>query len=153
MAGKKYQDGSLEPKPTDAHLPCEKACPPADATTTELRRVLLSWCHEDEMPAKTILCVPSKGTEAWVIAALLPEDPALKSEIECYPDPEKRLGQQKKSLRFEKSRRSYLDRQDQMERRWAGIVATESNLTEARRFQKDVLAALSPKMDSVDGPV
>lgn len=142
VAGKKYQDGNLIPKPTDAPLPCEMACPPAHATTSELRRVLLSWGNEQAVPYKTILCIPSKSIEAWVIAALFPDDRMLKSEPECYPDPESRLRQQKKTARFDKSRASYLDRQEKIERQWPVVAAEGRGLNEARRFEMDVLTAL-----------
>src|SRR5208283_5212656 len=45
-------------------LPCARDCPPASATTHPLRRVLLSWAGETQAPRQTVLCTPSKSTEA-----------------------------------------------------------------------------------------
>lgn len=142
VAGMRYQDGNLIPQDGDGVLPCEQACPPAHATTNLLRKTLLSWCREKDVPTKTVVCMPSKSTETWVVAALLPEDKAMHAGIECFPNPEARLGQQKKIARFEKSRRDYLDRQKELEERWPHLTAPDQGLAEARRFQKDVLEKL-----------
>ncbi len=96
VAGKKYQDGNLTPEANDGFLPCEQACPPASATTDELRKILMSWCNESSTPPKVVVCTPSKSTEAWVVAAILPQDKAVEAGIECFPDPEVRLGLQRK---------------------------------------------------------
>ncbi len=74
VAGMRYADNSIVPQPSDGALPCEVICPPARRTTDILRTVLLSWCGEATVPTKTVLCTPSKSTEAWVVAALFPSD-------------------------------------------------------------------------------
>jgi|HubBroStandDraft_6_1064221.scaffolds.fasta_scaffold470531_1 hypothetical protein len=70
VAGKHYNDYGFPSGFDD--LPCEEPCPPASATTDALRRVLLNWAGETQVPLRTVLCIPSKSTEAWVLAALFP---------------------------------------------------------------------------------
>lgn len=91
VAGFEYADGSLVPLPTDGALPCARVCPPPSDSTNELRKVLLSWCGEEKMPPKTVVCMPSKSSEAWVVASLFPNDRAVGQGIECYANPESRL--------------------------------------------------------------
>ena len=71
VASKTYEEGSVAADVQDGALPCELGCPPASATTAALRSVLLSWCGEGGTPNRTVTCIPSKNTEAWVLAALL----------------------------------------------------------------------------------
>ena len=140
VAGFDYADGALTPLPADGALPCEKPCPPPSDTTNELRRVLLSWCGEAATPPKTVVCMPSKSTEAWVVAALFPDDQAMGQGIECHPNPESRLGQQPAAVRIRKKKREYLSRASDLEQAWPRIAAPAA-LGEAHRFQSEFLAA------------
>lgn len=75
-------------------LPCERPCPPPIATVDALRMVMLAWIGEPQVPPGTVLCTPSKSTEAWVMAAIFPNDKeTAKEHWECHPKPESRLGQ------------------------------------------------------------
>ncbi|MBL9143837.1 MAG: hypothetical protein JNM99_09150 [Verrucomicrobiaceae bacterium] len=141
VAGYDYADGSLVPLPTDGALPCAKACPPPADTTNELRKVLLSWCGEAATPPKTVVCMPSKNTEAWVVASLFPNDQAMTQGIECYGNPESRLGQQPAAARVRKKKRDYLSRAAELEQAWPRI-ALPTALGEAFRFQTEFLTAL-----------
>jgi hypothetical protein len=141
VAGKRYSDGSVTPQSGDEALPCERPCPPASATTNALRSVLLSWCGEAAVPARTVICMPSKSTEAWVVAALFPHDLAMKRGIECFPDPQSRLGQQPKSRRIRKRQADYQGIADRLEEAWPRLAA-HGELSEAHRFQADFLACL-----------
>ncbi len=138
VAGFEYADGSLVPLPTDGALPCAKACPPPADTTDELRKVLLSWCGEANAPPKTVVCMPSKSTEAWVVASLFPTDQAMAQGIECYPNPESRLGQQPVAVRVRKKKRDYQSRAAELEQAWPRIAASAA-LGEAFRFQTEFL--------------
>jgi hypothetical protein len=71
----------------DAEIGVEKACPPARATTDALRKVMLQWLGPDAPPRKLVLVVPSKSTEAWVLAALASERNEAIPGIECLPEP------------------------------------------------------------------
>src|ERR1035438_7396737 len=76
VAGFDYADGSITPEVTDGVLPCEQPCPQPTDTTDAMRPVLLSWCGEQQTPVRTVICMPSKSTEAWVVASLFPDDQA-----------------------------------------------------------------------------
>lgn len=121
-------------------LPCEQPCPPSAATTDLLRNLMLAWVGETKEPPRTILCTPSKSTEAWVMAVFFPEDKEMaKYGWECHPKPENRLGQQSLRKRFAKNQPDYAARKSKLQAGWPVVV---ERLTEARRFQHDFLAAL-----------
>lgn len=142
VAGHQYAQGSITPKDTDGILPCEFACPPASDTTNALRSVLLSWCGEETPPKKTVICMPSKSTEAWVVAALFPNDQFVVKGIECYPNPEARLSQQPRSVRIRKAKRDYQMKAEALKSAWPRLAAPDA-LGEAHRFQTEFLAQLS----------
>ena len=120
-------------------LPCEQPCPPPAATTNHLRQVLLSWAGETNTPPRTILCTPSKSTEAWVMGIFFPADRQMKQRgWECHPNPEGRLGQQPIDVRFTKSYDTYDQRKTEIQAGWPVIAA---NLSEAGRFRDDFVAA------------
>ena len=54
-------------------LPCSQECPPPDATVNNLKPVLLSWLGIDGVGDKTVLCIPSKCSEAWLASAVYPD--------------------------------------------------------------------------------
>ena len=141
VAGGRYDQGSIIPQASDGALPCEHGCPPPSDTTNALRAVLLSWCGEAAAPDQTVICMPSKSTEAWIIAALFPHDQAMAQGIECYPTPERRLGQQLKAQRIRKRKRDYEDRAKEFEEAWPTLTSADG-LGEAHRFQFEFLEAL-----------
>jgi hypothetical protein len=149
VASEEYAHGSIVPQPADGDLPCEQACPPAAATTNALRRVLLSWCGEPTEPAQTVVCMPSKSMEAWIVAALFPCDLAMQQTIECYRDPESRLGQQPKSKRIRKKQRDYQDHFEDLKEAWPRL-ASEEGLGAALRFKREFLAKADPSGNSLD---
>ena len=142
VADMTYGSGSVTPGAGDGKLPCTFPCPPASATTDALRAVLLSWCGEAGAPPKTVICMPSKSTEAWVVAALYPGDLAMRRGIECWPDAESRLAQQPKGRRIRKTPRDYRDRAVQIGKAWPRLAARGS-LDEALRFEHELRAAIS----------
>jgi hypothetical protein len=122
-------------------LPCQQTCPPPNATTDRLRRVLLSWVGENQPPPRTIFCTPSKCTEAWVMAAFFPIDREMRRRgWECHPDPATRLGQQPKTERFRKTHAEYEKRGSEFRKAWPTVV---KELSEAARFQSEFVAALA----------
>jgi hypothetical protein len=135
VAEKTYAQGKLQEIVAD--LPCFKPCPPPAASTNSLRNVLLRWAGESTMPPKTVLCTPSKSMEAWVVAALFPQDTAVLKGIECWPSPENRLGQQPANQRIQKRTEDYENRFEELKNAWPSLTV---NLTEAQRFQNDFLA-------------
>lgn len=142
VAGKKYADATIPAEPGDGVLPCEAPCPPAAATTNALRRVLMTWCGEAGVPARTVVCMPSKSTEAWVMAALFPRDARMARHGECLSDPELRLSQQPKKVRIKKRQSDYRDHAPTIVKEWPRI-ASAKRLGEAVRFHQDVVAAVA----------
>jgi len=121
-------------------LPCERVCPPPRATTDELRAVMLTWIGETQTPGRTVLCTPSKSTEAWVMAAFFPNDREMaRWGWECHPDPEGRLALQPKSLRFKKTRVAYQERAQSFQDSWFTVCGM---LSEATRFRDDFLSVV-----------
>ncbi|WP_295389816.1 hypothetical protein [uncultured Thiodictyon sp.] len=124
-----------------ALLPCAQPCPPSNATTDALRKVLLGWVGETQVPPRTVLCTPSKSTEAWDMGVFFPSDKEmLKHGFECYAKPENRLGQQPLRQRFAKTHSDYAARALAIQAGWPSVV---DRLTEAHRFQADFMAAVS----------
>jgi hypothetical protein len=84
VAKERYQNANIHENPGD--LPCAEQCPPAQATTDRLREVLLRWVGEPATPERTVLCIPSMSSEAWVVAALFPTHPSVRDgSHECRP--------------------------------------------------------------------
>jgi len=137
VAGKHYADCEIVDPAND--LPCEAPCPPPNATTNRLREVLLRWAGEASLPGKTVLCTPSKSCEAWVVAALFPDDKVMKRKgWECHPNPESRLGTKKISERVRKSEADYKRIQERITQAWPRLFI---ELSEAGRFSNDFTAA------------
>jgi len=136
VASKKYVNGNITQEASDLSLPCEADCPPPCATTDALRQVLLSWCGETVTPGKVVICTPSKSIEAWVVKALFPGDMAVRQGIECYRDPESRLGQQNKNVRIKKCQSDYQRKAEDIMNAWPRI----RTLSEAARFAGELLA-------------
>ena len=90
VADETYSNGGIVDPAND--LPCSQPCPPPSDTTNALRVVLLRWAGEVALPPMTVLCTPSKCTEAWVLVGLYPHDALVASgNVECAPCPVPRL--------------------------------------------------------------
>jgi hypothetical protein len=138
VADECYANGNIIESIQD--LPCSGRCPPPSASTNPLRAVLLRWAGEEAAPPRTVLCTPSKNTDAWVLAALFPEDLAVRRGIECWAKPEDRLSQQPVEHRTRKRVDDYQKRATRLRDAWPRLVLT---LDEARRFEADFRAALA----------
>ena len=124
IAGEDPANDPVNPIPKLAGvLPCQKPCPPPNATTDRLRQVMLSWIGESQTPPQTVLCTPSKCTEAWVVAIFFPHDAQMiKKGWECHPDPASRLAQQPKAHRFAKRQADYQARNAGIQEAWPRIA-------------------------------
>ena len=139
VAGETYARGSIRDAPHD-DLPCEEPCPPPDCTTNALRRVILNWLGERECPREIVLCTPSKNIEAWVLAAVCPENEVVRrDDWECHHNPEGQLRALPKATRFRKRLEDYRRKQNVIENAWPMVSA---RLTEAERFEAELLAAV-----------
>lgn len=138
VADKTYNSANIHDNSGD--LPCAEPCPPPCATTDRLRRVLLRWVAETRPPDRTVLCTPSKSTEAWVLAALFPNDPAvLGGNLECLQHPENRFAQQPIESRVYKTQFDYDSHKAELQDAWPTVTEI---CTEARRFNDDFRRAV-----------
>ena len=141
LAGKTYGSGGIQDPPR-LDLPCMKTCPPAAAATNALREIVLNWLGEPSCPPGIVLCTPSKSMEAWVLAALCPDNSVVKrDDWECHAEPELQLSTLPKPVRFRKRPDDYRRRQSRMTSAWPHVSA---RLTEAERFDQELRAALPP---------
>jgi hypothetical protein len=145
VAEKKYSD---DQRITDApgDLPCEQPCPPASATTNMLRKVVLGWMGEVEVPVKTVLCTPSKALETWVLVALFPQNRFSRSaNLECRANPDAQLQAQPLVERLiragKKDIARYRERAANLAQVWPDV---RQRCSEAERFSIEFLAAAPP---------
>lgn len=142
VADKTYASGNIVTEAAD--LPCAMACPPPSDTTNNLREVLLRWLGEPATPPHTVLCTPSKSTEAWVLAALFPLDPTVRSGgLECHDEPANLLSAKPAHSRLvragKKIRQRYQDKAGNVERAWAAVRGI---CIEAERFSTEFLTTV-----------
>ena len=141
VAGKTYASGEIRDAAC-VDLPCEKPCPPVAETTNALRTVMLNWLGEASCPARVVLCTPSKSTEAWVLAAVRPENRVVqRADWECHRNPEGQLSALPKGVRFSKRPDDYRHKQSEIAAAWPSVSA---RLTEAARFERELRAAFPP---------
>ena len=140
VAGKTYASGRIRDAPCDDDLPCEEPCPPPDRTTNALRAVVLDWLGESACPPRIVLCTPSKNIEAWVVAAVWPQNNVVRrDDWECRSNPEGQLAALPKRRRFRRRPNDYRRKQNEIEEAWPTVSA---RLTEGARFGKEFLAAI-----------
>ncbi len=116
-------------------LPCSSPCPPASGAVDELRKRLTSWLGVTTVGPRTVLCVPSKSSEAWLAAAVLPTGHAVLAGIECALHLEARLP---KAQRIQKSQRAYQERAPTIKSQWSQV---EKVCSQALRFSTEVRVA------------
>ena len=89
-----------------------------------------------------VFCTPSMKMEAWVVAAVWPENSLVqRNDWECRRNPGAQLGNLPKTKRFEKRPDEYERRREMIGEAWPTVAA---RLTEASRFEKEFLAAIPP---------
>ena len=139
VAGKTYDSAGIKNTPRN-DLPCEQSCPPPRNTTDALRAVVLNWLGESDTPPQVVLSTPSKNIEAWVLAAVWPDNSLVRQDDwECRPNPEDQLKALPKARRFEKRQDDYRDKQEDIRKGWPDVAA---RLTEAGRFETEFLAVI-----------
>ena len=138
VAGKTYAGGGIQDAPHE-DLPCEAPCPPPDATTNALRAVVLNWLGERKRPCGVVLWTPSKNTEAWVVAAIWPENKLVqRNDWECRPNPEGQFAAMPKGRTFKKHPEHYQRVRHALTKAWPSVSA---RLTEAGRFEAEFRTA------------
>jgi hypothetical protein len=140
VAEDSYSDIAPE-VPTDvAPLPCAKSCPPPEVTVEALRAVVLSWFGVRELGTKTMFCIPSKATEAWLAVAAASDVPRIMADLECALTMEARLSSLPKERRIRKTKPQYQGYTPTVQAQWPRIVAC---CTQARRFQDELANRVS----------
>lgn len=144
VASATYAQGHIDDATGD--LPCEKKCPPPEATTDALRLVLLRWLGEAAEPKKLAICMPSKSLEAWLLAGLYPTDAVVKSgALECRAKPERLLSGKRLKGRLVSGRHKdfdmYRNRAQEFAQKWSSV---EKKCTQAKRFAADLRTAIQP---------
>ena len=90
------------------------------------------------MPPKTIVCIPSRSIETWVLVALFPDDPtAVRPNIECRRDCEVRLRIHGLIKSGQKLIKEYRANEGAMTAAWGHV---RGRCGEAERFSTDFLA-------------
>jgi hypothetical protein len=145
VAGASYTSGHIQDPVKD--LPCQKPCPPPEATTNPLRQALVRWMHENDAPPRTVLCTPSKALEAWVLVALYPNDRAVRmGTVECRESPEDLLSAKPAAQSLvrhgKKIVERYEDRAEDFANAWPQVRVVCS---EAERFSREFLAVVPPE--------
>jgi hypothetical protein len=140
VAEEQYGNAGIEDPVND--LPCVELCPPPSATTLRLRAVLLRWLGQTAVPLRTVLCTPSKSSEAWILCALYPSDPiVLAGQTECLAQPHNRLQAKPQKGRMVTSGKKQLAvyklRAEEFAAAWPRVRAL---CTEAERFSAEFLA-------------
>lgn len=129
------QAGNLPP------LPVQCNCPPPTCCPNALRQHILAWLGMSALGCRTVLCIPSLSTPAWLAAALCSDSPILLSNIECNQDVKEVLNQLPKRQRVRNSRKSYTEQAPKVKEHWCSHVKTYCVM--AGRFSDDVLNALA----------
>ena len=138
VANKSYADGGgrlLEAAIAMPALPCFRPCPPPSDTVCDLQTRLLGWMEMRTIGPRTVLCIPSKCSEAWLTAAIVPQGDPLHTNLECRQDLVDRFRQLPKARRIRKSVRDYQTHAPTVTDRWPQV---RQCCTQAQLFQETV---------------
>lgn len=118
-------------------LPAGLPCPPPSRTADAMRACLLAWANLAAPGPRTVLCVPSKATDAWLAASLLEDSHSLLRELECRSGLDTQLANLPKQGRVKKSERAYRAHEQTVTTAWRKV---RDRCSQAERFSTDVLA-------------
>jgi hypothetical protein len=140
-----HLDGEVAEEP---EVNCTQPCPPPASTADALREKVWSWIGESYYDPRVIVAIPMKETEAWVFAALRPNDklfilcneerrPKTPPCLECRDKPSNlMLGG---SPRLKKSRPAY----ENVQRALVEGFHHARALSQVQQFEQDVRAAVA----------
>ncbi len=127
------------------HLSLSAPCPPPKVTCDNIRSYIISLLGGNP-PPKVVFCIPAQCTEAWIVAALHPEEALKRHSIECKSDPERLLIQKPdKLVRIKdgtprKQAANYRVALGKIVDKWSDATAACS---EASRFETECRATLA----------
>jgi len=120
-------------------LPNRFSCPPSSASTDAVRTCLLSWARLKTLGPRTVLCVPSKAIDAWLVAALFDEGHKLLNDLECKLNLEVQLQALPKNERVKKTSREYRTCEKNVTQAWPVV---RQRCSQAERFSGEVAAVV-----------
>jgi hypothetical protein len=116
-------------------LPCARPCPPPADTVAALEQVLLSWLGIAATGPKSLFCIPSKTSDAWLAAAALPAGHALLTGLECNLNLETSLAQLPRTQRIKKSVPEYRKHAGAVKSQWEQV---KRHCAQAALFEQQV---------------
>jgi hypothetical protein len=143
VAEQSYADGGSEVEVAARELPvlpCIRPCPPPAATADEVRRRLVAWLGLKQVGPRTVVCVPSKAIEAWLVAGVLHDRHTLLNGVECNLGLERQLAALPLTERLRKTQREYRQLGSAVTAGWDRIRQT---CTQAERFHLEACAAVA----------
>lgn len=114
-------------------------CPPAADSVNELRKRIIAWLGLVDLGRQTVICIPSKASDAWLAAAVLDETHELLDAVECDSSLATQLAVLPKQHRIKKSQLEYQRHAGAMTRNWVRVAR---RCTQAQRFHSDLRAAI-----------
>ena len=138
VAGKQYAHGGAAVEQASTallNLPCEQPCPPPQKTTLKLEAVLRSWLGISSVGSKSLFCIPSKASDAWLAAATLPAEHTLLQGIECNLNLETALAQLPRTQKIKKSVRDYRAHAGAVTQEWRQV---KKHCTQASVFEQNI---------------
>jgi len=121
------------------HLPNHVSCPPPNGSADAMRACLFSWSGLQSLGPKTVLCVPSKAIDTWLVSALFNHEHRLLHDVECNLNLAAQLTALPKGERVKKTTREYRALESQITAAWAIV---RKRCTQAERFSNDIAAAI-----------
>lgn len=118
-------------------LPNAIQCPPPKGSADAMRTCLLAWAGLRAPGRKTVLCVPSKAVEAWLVAATFNNGHALHDNLECNFNIEVQLKALPIAQRIKKTPRHYRAHESTITSAWSTV---RQRCTQADRFSVEVAA-------------
>lgn len=118
-------------------LPNSISCPPPTGSADAVRTCVLSWAGLQDPGPKTILCVPSKAIDAWLVAAAFDDGHALLTNLECNLDVGRQLAALPMAQRIKKTTRDYRVHEKTVTGKWSVV---RQRCTQAERFSTEVAA-------------
>jgi len=116
-------------------LPNASPCPPPDGSSDHMRRCLLSWSGLEAAGPRTVLCVPSKAIDAWLVAARFEDGHKLLGDLECNLRLEAQLGGLPKAERVKKTVRGYHENEKLITSQWSRV---RQRCSQAERFSNAI---------------
>lgn len=135
VSRKQYSNYRIQPRASDASLPCAKECPPASDSADALQRVVQSWLPASVSHENLIFCLPADSLDTWVYAIFFSGKKPSIRDLECSHNIEPRV-----QRILPKTVESYKKSQHRLKEGWPLV---EVSCPQGKRFADSVRAALN----------